>query len=218
MAGISGRGAPPAQLSEGGEERRAGVDELGLAGGEVVGEAGVFEEAVGGEAELVAIGLRGIGAVLAEGFLAGGELLVEDGRIHEEDALEAPLDAGELADEVVLDVVLGEEDGGEAFDEALEGGVVFVAEDEDGAGVAAVFEGVEAGAGLAFRGFGAAAAGAVVGCHGAGSPPAGSIGRGEAAGCGHLWGRAGKWLVGKGIGDAKKSGRGVNPSCAPGRA
>ena len=171
MAGISRRGTPPAQLVEGGEERRAGVDELGLAGGEVVGEAGVFEEAVGGEAELVAFGLGGVGAVLAEGFLAGGELLVEDGRIHKEDALQAPLDAGELADEVVLDVILGEEDGGEAFDEALEGDVVFVAEDEDGAGVAAVFEGVEAGAGLAFRGFGAAAPGAVLAFHGAGSPP-----------------------------------------------
>ena len=97
--------------------------------------------------------------MLTEGFLAGGEFLIEDGGVDQENALETPFDAGELADEVVLDVVLGEEDAGEAFDEALEGDVIFVAKDEDGAGAAAVFEGVEAGAGLAFGRFGAAAFG-----------------------------------------------------------
>jgi hypothetical protein len=81
-----------------------------------------------------------------------------------------------------------------------------------------VFEGVEAGTGLAFRGFGAAAPGAVFAFHGAGSPPGGSIGWGGAARGGFWWGRAWKWLMGRGIGGEKKSGRGVNPSCAPGRA
>jgi len=164
LAGFWRRGTPPPEFPECGEERRPGVDELRFACGEVVGEPGVFEQAVGGEAELKAF--RGGGAMLTEGFLAGGEFLIEDGGVDQENALETPFDAGELADEVVLDVVLGEEDAGEAFDEALEGDVVFMAQDEDGACVAAVFEGVEAGAGLAFGRFGAAAFGTWFFAHG----------------------------------------------------
>jgi hypothetical protein len=150
-------------VAEVGEDAGAGVEELGLAGGEVVGEAGGFEELVGGGAESD-FG-AGLEAVLGEGGVGGVEFGVEEGGVEGEDAVEAPLDAGELADEVVFEVVLGEQDAGDFVDEAFEGGVVFVAKDEEGAGIAAVFEGVEGRAELALGGFGAAAFGAgVAGC------------------------------------------------------
>lgn len=132
--------------------RRTGVDESGLAREQGIREARVFEQAAGGESGLVAFGLGGSGAVEAEGFVAGG--------IHEEDALEAPLDAGELADEVVLDVVAGEEVAGRAVDKALEGGVVSMADNEKGAG-------------LDLWVFGSAAAGAFSAAHEKGRPLAG---------------------------------------------
>lgn len=151
-----GGGTPLADLAQGGEDLGAGVEELGLADGEVGGEAGGLEELVGGGAEFD-FGPGGE-AVLGEGGVGGGEFGVEDGCIEGEDALEAPFDGGELADEVVFEVVLGEEGAGDLVDHALEGGVVLVAEDEERAGVAAVFEGVHGGAALALGGFGAAAA------------------------------------------------------------
>lgn len=155
MGAREGGGTPLADVAEGGQDLGTGIEELGLTGGEVMGEAGGFEELVGGGAEFD-FG-AGLEAVLGEGGVGGGEFGVEEGGVEGEDALEAPFDAGELADEVVFEVVLGQEDAGDFFDEEFEGGVVFVTEDEEGAGVAAVFEGVEAGAGFALRGFGAAA-------------------------------------------------------------
>jgi hypothetical protein len=71
---------------------------------------------------------------------------------------EGPIDVGDFVDEAGLDGVLGAEVlvvGVEEFEEDL---VVFDGEDGEGFGVAAVFEGIEGGTGLAGGGFGATGA------------------------------------------------------------
>jgi hypothetical protein len=201
-----GRGTALADLAKGGEDLGAGVEELGLADGEVGGEAGGLEELVGGGAEFD-LGLGGE-SVLGEGGVGGGEFGVKDRGIEGEDALEAPFDGGELADEVVFEVVLGEEGAGDFVDHALEGGVILVAEDEERAGVAAVFEGVHGRAALAFGGFGAAAAApfavGIDGIRHRAHLRGVILGGGGGVSGGGFVGAAGKWFGMRGIGERKK--------------
>jgi len=132
------------------------MGEAGEAGGEELEDAGVGEEVVEGALE-VEVGIRGEAVGVGEG-LVGEEVAVEEAGFEGVVTLLAPFEGGELADEegfvgvAWLEAV--EEGGVEGFE--LGGGLG----GEEGleAGVAAVFEGVEGGAGLAFRGFGAAGA------------------------------------------------------------
>ena len=92
------------------------------------------------------------------------EGLVEDGGFHVLDAAQAPLAGGHLMDAVEF----GESSGAPRFDVALEEGVVFflaLVGEDDGSTGESVTGGVLGGAGLAFRGHGAAGQGSVLaGC------------------------------------------------------
>lgn len=190
------------------EEGVALVGEAGEAGGEELEDAGVGEEVVEGALE---VEVWVVGEAVGEGQgVVGGELAVEDAGFDGVVAELAPFEGGELAEEVGLVGVAGLEAVEEGGEEGFKLGGVLGGEEGGEAGVAAVLEGVEGRAGLAFRGLGAAAAAGI---------GVGGIGHGvtSARDCrgefrifrGGFLRAAGKWFGMRGIGMAKKCGRGV---------
>jgi hypothetical protein len=137
---------------EGGEAAGLGVEGLDGAGGDFHGARGFGEAGEG-----------------LDGGEAGGDALVEDGGDGGAEAGGVPIVGGVVADEGVLDGVGGEEAVGQFGDAVLEGAGVLGGEHDGVFGVAAVFEGVHAGAVFALGGFGAAGEAAVAaGLFGAG--------------------------------------------------
>ena len=137
-------------LFEGAEDVGALADVLGGAVGEEGGEAGGLDDVAGGEGG----GEGGVGVTLSgdEGFALDGVLMIEDGELHGVDAAFAPLDGGELSDEVGFDGGAGEEGADELGLEGVEAGAVLVREESEVAGAAAVEEAVHGGDAFAGRG------------------------------------------------------------------
>ncbi|MCS7042583.1 MAG: hypothetical protein NZR01_07305, partial [Bryobacteraceae bacterium] len=99
----------------------------------------------------VEVGVVGLAARAAEGAL-GGEFAVEQAGFDRVVAELAPFEGGELADEERLVGVAGLEAVEQGGVEGFELGGVFRVQEGGEAGVAAVLEGVEGAAGLAFGG------------------------------------------------------------------
>jgi hypothetical protein len=159
--------AQEGELAEGVVAEADGAGFLNGEGGEAAG-LGVegFDGGGGGFHKVRGFGEAGEGL---DGGEAGGDALVEDGGDGGAEAGGVPIVGGVVADEGVLDGVGGKKAAGQFGDAVLEGAGVFGGEHDGVFGVAAVFEGVHAGAVFALGGFGAAGEAAVAaGLFGAG--------------------------------------------------
>jgi hypothetical protein len=169
--------AQEGELAEGVVAEADGAGFLNGEGGEAAG-LGVegFDGGGGGFHKVRGFGEAGEGL---DGGEAGGDALVEDGGDGGAEAGGVPIVGGVVTDEGVLDGVQGEEAVGQFSDAILEGSGVLSGKHDGVFGVAAVFEGVEVGAGFALGRFGASGEAAVA---------AGLFGAGEVL-FGHMDGR-----------------------------
>ena len=148
-----------AKLVKGAQGGLPVADKLGLAPREEVGEARAVDHSLHRQGEAREIGDGDAGGL--EGRHLKVELVIENARLDGDDSSETPVDAGELAGEVVLDAVEGADDGDESGDAILESRGVLIREDDGVGAVAAVLESVERRASLTGRRLGATRFGAV---------------------------------------------------------